>query len=93
MFNMFVMRRDLFDAYCSWLFDILGEVEARLDITGWSTYEARVYGFISELLLDVWLEANHIAYQEQNVSFLEPQDWLKKGSAFLLRKFRRSHQQ
>lgn len=87
MFNMFVMRRDLFDAYCTWLFDILSEVEQRLDITGWDIYEARVYGFVSELLLDVWLEANHIAYKEQNVSFLEPQDWLKKGSAFLLRKF------
>lgn len=28
-------------------------------------------GFISELLLDVWLEHNHIDYVEQNVSFME----------------------
>lgn len=87
MFNMFVMRRDLFDAYCSWLFAILGELEQRIDITGWNTYESRVFGFVSERLLDVWLEHNHIDYHEQNVSFLEHQDWLKKGSTFLLRKF------
>ena len=27
MFNMFVMRRDLFDAYCQWMFSILEEVD------------------------------------------------------------------
>lgn len=86
MFNMFVMRRDLYDAYCQWMFDILFTLEQRLDISAYNTYEARVYGFISELLLDVWLEANHVAYQEQNVSFMEKQNWLKKGGAFLKRK-------
>lgn len=86
MFNMFVMRRDFFDAYCSWLFAVLGELEQRIDIIGWNTYESRVFGFVSERLLDVWLEHNHIDYHEQNVSFLEHQDWLKKGSTFLLRK-------
>lgn len=28
--NMFVMRRDIFDSYCSWLFDILEYVDANL---------------------------------------------------------------
>lgn len=87
MFNMFVMRKDLFDDYCTWLFEILAAVETRVDLTGWDAYESRIYGFVSELLLDVWLEKNGIAYREQNVSFLEPQDWLKKGGAFLKRKF------
>ena len=87
MFNMFVMRRDLYDAYMDWLFTILFEVEKRVDITGWDTYESRIYGFVSELLLDVWLEENAIDYAEQNVSFMEKQDWIKKGGAFLKRKF------
>ena len=30
MFNMFIMRRDWFDAYVDWLFDILFAVEARI---------------------------------------------------------------
>ena len=87
MFNMSVMRKDLYDAYCAWLFEILAAVETRVDITGWDAYESRIYGFVGELLLDVWLEQNGIAYREQNVSFLEPQNWLKKGGAFLRRKF------
>ena len=47
----------------------------------------RIYGFVSEILLDVWLEANNINYKEQNVSFMEPQNWIKKGGLFLKRKF------
>ena len=86
MFNMFVMRRDHFDAYMTWLFDILFALEQRVDTTGWDTFQQRIYGFVSELLLDVWLEANEIPYAEQNVSFMEKQNWLKKGGLFLKRK-------
>ena len=87
MFNMFVMRRDYFDSYCAWLFDVLQELENRTDISGYNAVEARIYGYISELLLDVWLEANNLTACEQNVSFLEPQNWLKKGGLFVKRKF------
>ncbi|WP_251423798.1 DUF4422 domain-containing protein [Veillonella agrestimuris] len=86
MFNMFVMRRDLYDQYCEWMFTILGELEKRVDISHYDVYESRIYGFVSEILLDVWLEKNEIPYKEQNVSFMEPQNWVKKGGAFLLRK-------
>ena len=86
MFNMFVMRRDLFNDYMTWMFDVLFELEKRVDITGWDPYESRIYGFVGELLLDVWLEKNHISYHEQNVSFMEKQNWIKKGGEFLKRK-------
>ena len=86
MFNMFVMRRELFDQYMTWMFDVLFELEKRVDITGWDVYESRIYGFVSELLLDVWLERNQIDFREQNVSFMERQNWIKKGGAFLKRK-------
>ena len=87
MFNMFVMRQDLYDAYCQWMFDVLFELEKRLDISSFDAYNARVFGFVSERLLDVWLEKNQIAYKEQNVSFMESQNWIKKGGLFLKRKF------
>lgn len=87
MFNMFVMRRDFYDAYCDWLFSILFDLETRIDISRFDAYNTRVFGFVSERLLDVWLEKNQIPYQEQNVSFMEPQNWIKKGGLFLKRKF------
>lgn len=86
-FNMFVMRRDLLDGYCSWLFDVLFTLEAELDISGYSANDARVFGFVSERLLDVWVETNRIDYQEMPYLFMEKQNWIKKGGAFLKRKF------
>lgn len=85
-FNMFIMKRDKFDAYCSWLFNILFELERRLDISQYSQYDARVFGFVSERLLDVWLETNRIDYREIPYIFMEKQNWIVKGTNFLKRK-------
>jgi hypothetical protein len=87
IYNMFLMRRDIFDGYCAWLFDILFQLEREIDISGYSQYDRRVFGFVSERLLDVYLEANGISYLEVPVMFMEKQNWLKKGGAFLRRKF------
>lgn len=87
MFNMFVMKWQPFNEYCTWLFDILTKLENQLDISNYNTYESRVFGFISERLLDVWLEY-HLEYQIVEVPFvfMENQNWLKKGFTFLRRK-------
>ena len=31
-FNMFIMKREILDAYCTWLFAVLAELEEKLDI-------------------------------------------------------------
>ncbi len=41
IYNMFIMKRDIFDGYCQWMFDILGQVEAQIDISGYSAYDRR----------------------------------------------------
>lgn len=87
MFNMFIMKRDKFDAYCQWMFDILRRLEDRIDISEYSSYEKRVYGFVSEILLDVWIEKNEYSYKEVNFVHLESQHWMKKGTDFILRTF------
>lgn len=87
IFNMFVMRRDFFNHYCEFLFSVLSEVERRLDISSYSKNDARVFGFLSERLLDVWLMTNQISYSETSLVFTEPTNWIKKGAGFLLRKF------
>jgi hypothetical protein len=86
-FNMFVMRKDYFDKWCSWLFDVLFELEKRLDISSYNPYDSRVFGFVSERLLDVWIETNKIGYIEVPYAFMEKQNWLIKGGKFLKRKF------
>ncbi len=87
-FNMFIMKKEFFRQYCEWLFDILFELEKRLDISNYSKNDARVFGFVSERLLDVWLDTNHIKYKNIAVQFMERQNWLKKGGNFLMRKIK-----
>ena len=86
--NMFVMKKTLFDEYCNWLFSILFELEKRIDISNYNQYEARVFGFISERLFSVWVEKKQLKVKEVSVVFLEKQDWIKKITEFLKRKFR-----
>lgn len=87
MFNMFIMKRNKFDDYCEWMFAILEELETRIDISEFDTYERRVLGFISELLLDVWINKNQFSYTEVKLVHMESQHWFKKGSKFLMRMF------
>lgn len=89
-FNMFVMKKTLADDYCTWLFDILFELEKRIDISDYSDYDKRVFGFISERLIDVWIDKNNYRYRELPVLFLEKENWLKKGLRFLVRKVKGS---
>ena len=85
-FNMFVMKKEIFDSYCKWLFDILFELEKRLDISDYSVNDARVFGFVAERILDVWIQKNQIDYKEIPYVFMEKQNWIKKVGAFLRRK-------
>ena len=84
-FNMFIMKQEIFHDYGDWLFTILFELENRLG-TSDDAYK-RLYGYVSERLLDVYLEANQLAYKELPVMFMENEHWIKKGFAFLKRKF------
>lgn len=86
MFNMFIMSRKDIVAYCNWLFPILLELEDRLDYTQLEGNESRAVGFISEILLDVWLQANNFKVKEENVRFLGDQHFFKKVFIFLLNK-------
>ncbi len=52
-FNMFVTSREIFDEYSSWIFPLLSEIESRVHISE-NTLQARVFGFMSERLLNVF---------------------------------------
>ena len=53
--NMFIARKEIFDEYYKWLFDILFELEKRTDISNYDDYNKRLFGFMSERLFNVWL--------------------------------------
>lgn len=83
MFNMLIMRREVLDSYCSWLFDVLEATERRIDFTGMSPFEERCVGRLAEFLLDVWLCSEDVPFVEVRLRELEGVNWMKKGTSFL----------
>lgn len=86
MFNMFVMKKEAFNSYASFLFSVLEEVEKRIDISSYSVSEKRVFGYLSELLMDVWLYSNDYTYKDISWAQLGKKQYVKKGIYFLARK-------
>ena len=60
MFNMFIMKKELVDDYLSWLFPILNKLYETIDMSDYTPFEARLYGRVSELLFNVWLNKKNI---------------------------------
>lgn len=65
--NMMVCDKKLYDEYAAWLFSIFAEVEKRIDASSYDDYHKRVYGFISEFLLMVWVETKGLKAYECKV--------------------------
>lgn len=86
MFNMFIMRREAFDSYCRFVFGVLQRLEKQIDISNYSVQEQRVYGYISELLMDVWLYTTNQNYKEISWGQIGPKQTVKKAVTFINRK-------
>ncbi|TCO89990.1 uncharacterized protein DUF4422 [Bacteroides heparinolyticus] len=56
-FNMFITKWEVFDAYSKWLFELLFEVEKRVKLSSYVD-QARVFGYMSERLLNVYVMKN-----------------------------------
>lgn len=55
IYNIFITRKDIFDQYCEWLFDILFSVEHLIRPMEKHGYQRRVMGFLAERLINLWL--------------------------------------
>ncbi len=53
--NMFIMRADIFNDYCAWLFHILEKNEKERDYSNYKGAELRVSGFLAERLCGIYL--------------------------------------
>ena len=99
MFNMMILRSDLMDEYCTWLFDILFELCNRLDGSSedsrnLTSFENRFPGRVSERLFNVWLEyqletgrIEKKEIYEIPFMYMEKINIVNKGFTFLRAKF------
>lgn len=95
MFNLMIMKKEYINNYCTWLFDVLEAVEAKLgEPVNLSAFEMRICARLSELLLNVWLsyQINNGYIKKSRVHELPyvytgKIQWIKKIVSFLKAKF------
>ena len=93
VFNMFMMDNEMTDRYCTWLFDVLEELEKRIDITGMTDFEKRYAGRVAERLFNVWLmhQVESGALRQEDIKevpyiYFGKVRWVKKIAGFLAAK-------
>lgn len=98
MFNMMIADKKIISEYCEWLFDILFELEKRVnnglvpDSQNLSFFQGRFYGRVSEIIFNVWLHyqlrvGKISKVKEINCINMEKINYRKKIIAFLSAKF------
>lgn len=80
MCNMFVLRRDLLNEYCMWLFAVMSELDLRID-----EKRTRILGYFAEHMIDIWTEHNGIGYVETGSVFLDRDNEIRKKLGYALR--------
>lgn len=54
-FNMFIMKKEIFNDFCNWLFPILFELDKQIDWFKRDVYSYRAIGFVAERLFNIYL--------------------------------------
>jgi len=90
MFNMAIMPKTILEDYCNWLFAVLEKLETRINVEELDSFSARLFGRVSEILFNVWLEKRMeegLSVVECPVIDMEKINWGKKIAGFLKAKF------
>ena len=73
-YNMLIANAGVYDAYCEWLFSIMFNLRDSLAASGGidrDTYQSRVYGFLSERLMNVYVIGSGVKIFEAPVLLTE----------------------
>lgn len=73
-YNMFIMSRTEYDKYCSWLFLLLKQTEEEINISQYNSMQRRLFGYLSERLLDVYIVANNLKRIAYPIVYFEEND-------------------
>lgn len=77
-YNMFISSKKMIDEYNEWLFNILFELEKNVDLSQYTPYNKRMFGFVSERLLNVWVHHNNLNVKTYPVQKTEKDKFVTK---------------
>lgn len=84
VFNMFIGQKDLLDVYFEWLFQILDALEKEIDLSVYNDYNKRMYGFVAERLINIWIHHNNLKVKEIPVYMTDKPSLKEKIKAKIL---------
>lgn len=73
--NIFVLSQELFNQYCEWLFGLLFDIEKNIREAGDEV--PREYGYLSEWMLNVWVEHNKLKVKYMPIIYTEEKHNIK----------------
>ena len=76
-YNMMFCRKQMLDDYCEWLFNILFDIEQHTDMAKLNSIQQRLYGYLSERLLNIWVMHNHLKVKYVNAVQMEMNPYKK----------------
>lgn len=59
LFNMFIVQKDIFFEYCELLFSVLFHIVDKINISSYSQYGSRVFGFLAERITGAFFYHKH----------------------------------
>lgn len=68
--NMFIMPWKYFVSYCEWVFSILLRLEQTLDPSDYPIRQVRVFGYMHEILLGVFIERHQLRAYHSQISWI-----------------------
>ena len=69
--HLFVTQKTLFDEYAAWLFSVFDRASEQIDVSSYDAYHKRVYGFLSEQLIYVWIRWRGLSWHEAHIGFTQ----------------------
>ena len=76
--NLLITRKNIFDEYCEWLFNIFMWMMDKLDFTGYDMYHMRLFGFLSENLIRVFSRSRSYVVKPGRVYITEEKSETKE---------------
>lgn len=77
LYNMFVIKKEYYKEMMEWIFDVLFKLEERIEIPN-DVQQARVFGFLSERLVNIFILQNNLKVKELPVAFISDEEIVKK---------------